>query len=278
MADRPLVSILITSYNREKYIRECLDSVINQSYANLEIIVSDNCSTDNTVAIVREYLGDCRIKLYQNASNIGQFPNRNMAASYATGKYLKYVDSDDIIYPFGTEIMVNAMEKFGSAGAGVFTNTTQDALPFPYLMQPEEAFRQYFFSGDALGMGPSGVIFKTDVFNHYKGFTDHSISGDVFLLQSIALKYPIVKIGPPQFWWRRHEAQENEGAVNKYIVSLYKINNRILRDEAFPLSKNEKDRLLTGASRMMLKNVWKHNFKKFHFGRGISVLRECLVK
>src|SRR6202012_5975388 len=221
----PLVSILITSYNREKYIRECLDSVLRQSYTNLEIIVSDNRPTANTVAIVREYLSlDNRIRLYENESNIGQFPNRNKAASYATGKYLKYVDSDDILYPFAITIMVDAMEKFEGAAVGVFSNMTQDHIPYPYLLAPAGAFRQYYFSnGDALGMGPSGVIFNRKIFENYGGYIDHSIAGDSYLMLCIAIKHSIVKIGSPQFWWRRHETQEyvSTNSGNKFVVSWY---------------------------------------------------------
>ncbi len=277
MEQLPLVSILITSYNREKYIREALESVLKQSYTRLEIIVSDNRSTDNTVNIVREYLQDERVRLYENPTNIGQFPNRNKAASYAKGKYIKYVDSDDILYPFAIAIMVDAMERHEGAAIGVFSNTTQDHTPYPYLMTPEEAFRQYYFNAaDALGMGPSGVIFLRSAFEALGGYTDHSIAGDTFLMLSIALEHPVVKIGAPQFWWRRHEGQEyaNTNTANEYVLTNYRINKRIINDPLFPLSGPEKKKVLSGIDRLLFKNVWRYNFKTGHFRRGIAILKE----
>ena len=95
MEDRvPLVSVLMTAYNREKYIAEAIESVLASTYSNLELIIVDDCSKDNTLQIATNYQAkDDRIKVYKNEKNLGDYPNRNKAASYAKGKYLKYVDS-----------------------------------------------------------------------------------------------------------------------------------------------------------------------------------------
>src|SRR4051812_47750099 len=96
VTDLPLVSVLMTSYNREKYIAQAIESVIASTYSNLELIIVDDCSKDSTVSIARSYAeNDKRVKVYVNEKNLGDYPNRNKAASYATGKYLKYVDADD---------------------------------------------------------------------------------------------------------------------------------------------------------------------------------------
>src|SRR5258708_16190742 len=113
MQDKPIVSVLMTAYNREKYIAEAIESVMASTYVNFELIILDDCSKDKTVEIARKYeTRDKRIRVYVNEENLGDYPNRNQAASYANGKYLKYLDSDDIIYYFGLDVMVNSMEKF----------------------------------------------------------------------------------------------------------------------------------------------------------------------
>src|SRR5665647_2829415 len=95
-----LVSVLMTAYNREKYNEEAIESVLTSSYNNWELIIVDDCSKDSTVDIAEKYARlDKRVHVYKNERNLGQFGNRNKAASYAKGVYLKYVDSDDIIYP-----------------------------------------------------------------------------------------------------------------------------------------------------------------------------------
>src|SRR5688572_29970543 len=94
----PLVSVLMTAYNREKYIRDAIQSVLNSGYNNFELIIADDGSTDNTASIAREYAAqDTRIQFVENEQNLGDYANRNKVASMARGKYLKYVDSDDTI-------------------------------------------------------------------------------------------------------------------------------------------------------------------------------------
>src|SRR5690606_39934476 len=113
MESNPLISVLMTTYNREEYVAEAIESVLASSYANFELIIVDDCSKDKTVEIAKGYAAnDNRIKVYVNEKNLGDYPNRYKAASLTNGKYIKYVDSDDYIYPTGLEIMVNTMEQF----------------------------------------------------------------------------------------------------------------------------------------------------------------------
>ena len=88
------VSIIIPTYNVSKYIEKCLDSVLNQSYQNIEIIIVDDCSTDHTVEIIKNY-EDSRIHLIQNKMNCGPSYSRNVAISNASGKYIALLDGDD---------------------------------------------------------------------------------------------------------------------------------------------------------------------------------------
>jgi len=91
-----LVSILMTAYNREEYIGEAIESVLKNAYQNFELIIVDDGSKDQTVAIANAYANnDSRIKVFVNEKNIGDYPNRNKAASHATGEFMMYVDSDD---------------------------------------------------------------------------------------------------------------------------------------------------------------------------------------
>lgn len=95
---KELISIIIPVYNTEKYLTSCLDSVINQTYRNLEIILVDDGSTDNSGAICQEYaLTDQRIKYFKKENN-GAASARNFGLKMAKGKYIGFVDSDDIIH------------------------------------------------------------------------------------------------------------------------------------------------------------------------------------
>ena len=88
------ISIIISAYNTEKYVEKALDSIIAQSYENLEIVVVDDCSKDNTLKILEKYeKKDKRIKLLKNEVNKGLAYSRNRAVAESTGKYLGFIDS-----------------------------------------------------------------------------------------------------------------------------------------------------------------------------------------
>lgn len=97
MQNNFLVSIIIPVYNTEKYLNKCLDSIINQTYKNLEIIIVDNCSTDNSFEIAKKYQSnDKRIKLYKENKKSVTLA-RKLGIENANGKYICTIDSDDYI-------------------------------------------------------------------------------------------------------------------------------------------------------------------------------------
>lgn len=96
MYSKDLVSIIIPMYNVEQYISECLESVINQDYKNMEIIIVNDGSTDNSLFIAEKYELDCRVKIYTK-TNGGLSSARNYGIKRAKGKFIVFIDSDDYI-------------------------------------------------------------------------------------------------------------------------------------------------------------------------------------
>ena len=94
----PEISILTTSYNKEKYISDCILSVKKSSFQDWEMIILDDCSKDNTYLIAQSFaFEDERIKVFKNDKNLGDYPNRNKIVQYARSEYIKYLDADDTI-------------------------------------------------------------------------------------------------------------------------------------------------------------------------------------
>ncbi len=102
-----LVSVVLCAYNGAPYISEQLDSILSQTYANIEVIVIDDCSSDNTVAILEEYSRLGKIKLYLNSENKGVNWNFYYGLSLASGCYIAPSDQDDIWLPTKIEMLVN---------------------------------------------------------------------------------------------------------------------------------------------------------------------------
>ncbi|WP_425392925.1 glycosyltransferase family 2 protein [Ekhidna sp.] len=93
-----LVSVCVPIYNGEKYLRESLDSIVNQTYEDLEILIVDDCSTDNSISIVKEYQkSDSRVKIIQNEINQGLVGNWNRCISEFSGEYMKLHFQDDMM-------------------------------------------------------------------------------------------------------------------------------------------------------------------------------------
>src|SRR3954447_24784578 len=164
MQQKDLISVLMTAYNREAYIAEAIQSVLASSYENFELIIVDDHSVDNTINIAREFeQKDRRVKVYRNEKNLGDYPNRKFAASLATGKYLKFVDSDDILYPHGLEVMVRGMEQFPEAGLGMVWNYSSTE-PSPKLYTSRASYFSYFFRNQWMTVGPTGCIYRRDCY------------------------------------------------------------------------------------------------------------------
>ena len=112
------VSVVMATYNGEKYIREQLDSIINQTYPIHEIIIQDDCSTDGTVAIIEEYVTrHANIKLFVNEQNLGFNENFKTAVMRATGEYIAISDQDDVWFPEKIEFQVKTIGNHSLCGS-----------------------------------------------------------------------------------------------------------------------------------------------------------------
>lgn len=108
-----LVSIIMPSYNTASFIAESIQSVLAQSYKDWELIIVDDCSPDNTDDVVRPYLSDERIRYLKNKKNSGAAVSRNRALRKAKGKWIAFLDSDDLWMPEKLSIQVRFMENNG---------------------------------------------------------------------------------------------------------------------------------------------------------------------
>ena len=109
---RDLVSIIVPAYNIEKYIAETIECVLNQTYQNWELEITDDCSTDGTVDAIVKYLSqDNRIHLWKLDKNSGAAEARNNSIRHARGRYIAFLDGDDWWYPDKLEKQIQFMEE-----------------------------------------------------------------------------------------------------------------------------------------------------------------------
>lgn len=107
---KPLVSVCIPAYNNAAYIKDTVMSILEQTYQNIELVVVDDCSTDNTVEVL-ETIQDERLKIYKNEHNLGMVGNWNRCLELATGEYVKLICADDMIHKDAIEKEAKMMYK-----------------------------------------------------------------------------------------------------------------------------------------------------------------------
>lgn len=126
----PKISIIVAVYNEEKYLRQCLDSLIHQSLKDIEIICIDDASEDSSPDILQEYASkDSRIHLLKNEKNIGQAKSRNRGIDIATGEYICYLDGDDWFNLDSLQIILSTFAIHPEADCVLFNlvkKTTQE--------------------------------------------------------------------------------------------------------------------------------------------------------
>lgn len=120
---KALVSIFIPTYNREVLLERAINSVINQTYTNIELIIVDDCSTDCTEAVVKFYQNtDTRIKYIRNSENLGACASRNKAIRAAQGEFITGLDDDDYFLPDRLAVFVKHWGLFPADKAFIFAN------------------------------------------------------------------------------------------------------------------------------------------------------------
>jgi glycosyltransferase involved in cell wall biosynthesis len=248
----------MTAYNREKYIEEAMQSVLAQSYDNLELIIVDDCSSDKTVSIVREYAEkDTRIKLYLNEANLGDYPNRNRAASLAKGEILMYVDSDDTINSDAVEYVVTCFHQYPSCSfATIYKNNSENNKNCSSITS-FDAINQHFFEKPFLYIGPGGTAVKKEFFFTIGQFPErYGPANDMFYNVKAASNSPIILMNYNYLFYREHAEQENKNHFS-YLYNNYLYMKDLMILPELPLSQNQKEYLILKNKRRFSLNIIK---------------------
>ena len=218
------ISIVIPVYNVSKYLRECLDSVINQKYQNIEIILVDDGSKDNSGIICDEYSNkDKRIKVIHK-ENGGVSSARNMGIDNATGKYVCFVDSDDIVHPDYIKKLVDNLDKDVLSVCKIeeFNNSFSFSIDNDKKIELDrknfvELCRLYLLNT------PGCKLFNLDIVKKNKIFFDTKLSlGEDLLFNLDYLKYieKVVIIDQNLYYYRK---SGNNTLSNTYYSNMLDI-------------------------------------------------------
>jgi glycosyltransferase involved in cell wall biosynthesis len=207
----PLVTIAIPTYNRaDSYLPQALECAFDQTYANLEIIVADNCSTDNTRAIVNG-IADPRLRYFRHEVNIGSTNNVNFCLEQATGEYVLFLHDDDRIDPDFVESCIRAANDISDIGlirTGMRWIDRHDNVCGEALNRVGglsfEGFLLGWFTGKT-PMHPCSTLFNTKRLKAIGGFhSKNNLYDDVIAEVKLAAKHNRVDIPDVKASFRHH--------------------------------------------------------------------------
>jgi glycosyltransferase involved in cell wall biosynthesis len=238
------VSLLIPVYNREKIILETLNSAINQTYKNIEIIIVDNKSTDNTFEILKEFAKLYpNIRIYQNEENIGPVRNWKRCLDYAKGEYVKILWSDDLIAPTFIEktlpfLIEHKDVGFVFTGTEIFNEDTGQRTRAYFIGDTGIYDAEKFIEGTLLGgpfpVSPGSAIFrKKDVGKNLlinipnkieSDFSMHAIGNDLLIYLLTAMDYPrFAFVNDALSFFRAHRNSISISSNKLDVATLYNI-------------------------------------------------------
>ena len=147
-----LVSVIMPSWNTGKFIAESIQSVIDQTYENWELIIVDDCSTDNTDEVVAKFR-DKRIRYFKNEKNSGAALSRNRALREARGEWIAFLDSDDLWNSDKLEHQINFMNKHGyTLSYSEYEKIDEESKPLRiYVSGPEKVNKHKMYNYDYIG-------------------------------------------------------------------------------------------------------------------------------
>jgi glycosyltransferase involved in cell wall biosynthesis len=277
MNDSPAVSILTTVYNRAQFIGECIESVQQSKFKDYEHIIVDDGSTDDSVAIAREYAEqDPKIKVFVNKKNLGDYPNRNQAAKHASGKYLKYLDADDLHSPYILDILVDSMDRFPHAGLGLFVYG-EGSTHIASCLSPDETFKLHYDKEFGIfNRSPLGAIIKRSSFETVGGFPNLQHVGDYELWHRMASHFHVVILPTNLAHYRFHNDQQSADNRTdfrvpfKYYDAAIRGTNHNVKNV---LSSEFKSKIIQAIRRKQARTIF-FNIKQFKFKIAITLKKQ----
>jgi hypothetical protein len=215
----PLVSVLMTCYNREKFLPAAIESVLWQTFEDFELIIVDDRSTDGSVEIAREYARrDSRIRVVVNETNLGQFANRNYAITLARGQFIKYHDSDDVMYPYTLAMIVGPLAA--EPKAEIAMCHLWNGGPLPMLLTPRMCYQREYFGRGMFSLGPAAALFRTETLKSLGGFPEMGVGSDNIFWMKACAKVHVLLLPNDTFWYRTHSGQEisKTSALREYAI------------------------------------------------------------
>lgn len=224
----PKVSVVVANYNNAQYLPECLNSLIGQSYADFEVLVFDDSSTDNSRELIAEYAAkDHRIKLIALPQNLGVAHLRSIALAHCSGEYIAVLDADDVSHPdrlqlqahhLGTNPEVVLVASY-AAMIDAESKVLQSCMTIPTT---DDVLRWRLLSGNCFVH--STLMFRKEAALNAGAYNaEMSCAEDMDLISRIMLQGKLAAIPRILSSWRSHQVSYTQQALDKILAGTFAI-------------------------------------------------------
>jgi glycosyltransferase involved in cell wall biosynthesis len=243
---------------------------------DFEVIVSDDRSTDGTVGIVETYARrDSRIRLSLNPRNLGDYGNRRQAATLARGRFLKYHDSDDVMYPHCLAVMLEGLLKEPTAAFALSASHSWPGGPCPMLLTPRLAYEREFLGAGLFQLGPASALFRADEFRALGGFPVAGVASDYLFWIAACAKVNVLLVAGDLFHYRIHPGQEVANPANDLPYAHAAGSAwRMLNSHECPLTGDSLERAKRNFVFIQARGVYRY-LKRRRFASALAVVRHA---
>lgn len=233
MSKIPKISIVIPTYNIEKYIEKTIRSIIDQDYPNLEIIIMDGKSTDGTLRILEKF--KYYFSIFISEEDQGQYDAINKGFAHATGDIFAYLNGDDIYYPWTLNMVSKIFSENVSVKwiSGVSTIMSEDGIihgfSFNTPSKPKKYIQNGWFRGNLFGyMQQEGMFWSRELWLSSGGFNlDYKLAADYNLWINFSKYSDIVSVGIPLACFRARFDSRSKAYEKEYLTEVGKISARL---------------------------------------------------
>ena len=286
----PLVSVILPNYNHSKYLPNRIDTILTQTFTDFELIILDDCSTDNSREVIKKYEGHPRItNIVFNETNSGStFLQWEKGIQLSTGKYIWLAESDDYSDPDFLKVLVGKLETNQDYGVAFCASNITDEnnhvsrsnynyspkvnefLSHDFVMEGKQFCEEYLFFG-CLIVNASAVVFKKELYGKInKDFKTYKVSGDWRMWVELCYGTNVVYINQSLNYFRFHT---NNVRTNKATI----MNGEAIRNYIAAFKKSESEIVRSRLKETLVRH-WMFEFSRdvrvFRFSRSRTFLKE----
>lgn len=267
----PKLSIIVSVYNTEKYVSKCIDAILNQTYQNIELIIINDGSTDNSLNVIKKYFNDKRVKFIDNQINKGLSYSRNIGLKEASGNYVGFIDSDDFIdsnyYESLMDSIINEQADMAICDMKFkYTGIDEHELLVP--CSPEYPFNKVNVIDCGIAASACNKVFKKELIMKYE-FAEGKVNEDIAVVIPAIVNAKKVVYTPDVYYYymQRNNSMQNSRFQDKRFDIFIGVDDTLKRIENCPDYDKIKDAIVYNQIIVILSNIIpkeKNLFRRYH--------------